>query len=223
MQRKMFYVCVHVLCILPEPLLSYGVGGGYSKSSFVKLFVQRNLLGLWTLSFSWLESEQDDVIYFSEPQWLIICTWRHLYTQQFNLYEVCASQLGIDELRNRMHGWLGVGRMVFSDYFLLTCGGIESVAWHPKSAGYRCSAQTRWLQVQINSPHLHPHTPTNPIATCSWWYDLERLKNDFNPAPLPPVLDAAQTTLHRKGLTKGLLHQMLLMVITFCRWDLLGQ
>ncbi len=65
-----------------------------------------------------------------------------------------------------------------SDSFLLTCGGIESVAWHPKTVDR--SAQTR--QVQINSPDLHLHAPPN--STCSRWYDHEWLNADFQPVLL---------------------------------------
>ncbi len=42
-------------------------------------------------------------------------------------WEVCTSQLGINELGIRLGG-LGVGINGLSDSFLLTCGGIESVA-----------------------------------------------------------------------------------------------
>ncbi len=34
-------------------------------------------------------------------------------------------------------GWLGLSINGLSDSFLLTCGGIESVAWHPKIVGRR--------------------------------------------------------------------------------------
>ncbi len=65
---------------------------------------------------------------------------------------------------------------------LLTCGGIELVAWHPKLSGVDRSAQTR--QVHIKSPRKHLHTPPNP--SCSRWYDHEWLKADYKPDSRPP-------------------------------------
>ncbi len=51
-----------------------------------------------------------------------------------------------------------------SGSFLLTCGGIESVACTKKKlSGVDRSAQTR--QLHIKSPRIHLHTPPNP--TCS--------------------------------------------------------
>ncbi len=49
-----------------------------------------------------------------------------------------------------------------SDSFLLTCGGIESVAWHPKIVGHRSFGPNRSA---LKSPRIHLHTPPNP--TCS--------------------------------------------------------
>ncbi len=53
----------------------------------------------------------------------------------------------------------------------------------PKLSGIDHLAQTR--QVQISSPHRHPHAPaTPPNPTCSGRFDHEWLKVDYKPDTL---------------------------------------
>ena len=53
-----------------------------------------------------------------------------------------------------------------SDSFLLTCGGIESVAWHPKIVAYT-------------------HTPAYTTES-NLQYDHEWFKADYKPESPPP-------------------------------------
>ncbi len=70
-----------------------------------------------------------------------------------------------------------------SDSFLLTCGGIELVAWHPKTVGIDHSAQIR--HVQINSPHLHLVAyPTESNLQSKGWKSTLSLTSP--PPPLNP-------------------------------------
>ena len=64
--------------------------------------------------------------------------------------------------------------------FLLTCGRIELVDWHPETVGHRSFGP-------IELFNLHPHTPACTIqSTCSRWYELQRLKGDCSKRDFPP-------------------------------------
>ncbi len=83
-----------------------------------------------------------------------------------------------------------------SDSFLLTCGGIESVACHPKAVVLDRSAQTR--QVQLNTPA--------PAYTCIHHRiqlvvgdNFKRLKADFRP-DLSPTLHVFNISECLRGL-----------------------
>ncbi len=90
-------------------------------------------------------------------------------------WEVCASQLcAWHQWVRQPTGRLGVSINGRSDSFLLTCGGIESVAWHPKTVRRRSFGPNK------TGPHyLTTHTPPN--QTCSQWYDHEWLKANYKP------------------------------------------
>ncbi len=106
-----------------------------------------------------------------------------------NNWEVSASQL------DAWHWWARqlTGRLGFSimDCVILFCSSVAELSrWlgTPKLLGVDRLTQTR--QVQISSPRLHLHTPSNP--PCCWWYDLESVKAESKPDPFlaQPVYNA---------------------------------
>ncbi len=104
--------------------------------------------------------------------------------QRSENWEVCASQIGAwHEWVRQPTGWLGVSINGLSDSFLLTCGGIQSVAWHPKIVGRRLFHSNRSILTQYTYSRIHLHVTLNP--TCSRWYNLEKLTADFKPDSPP--------------------------------------
>ncbi len=71
-----------------------------------------------------------------------------------------------------------------SDSFLLRCGRIESVAWHPNTVGHISFGPNRPKLTYHTYTRIHLHAAPNP--TCSRWYDHKWLIADLI-SRIPPL------------------------------------
>ncbi len=88
-------------------------------------------------------------------------------------WEVCASQLGAwHQWIRQPTGRLGVRINGLSDSSLLTCGGIESVAWHPKNVGRRSFGPKKTGPHQITT-HTPAYTTKSNLQSVIWPWVVE--------------------------------------------------